>query len=259
MAGFGESRLADVLRAAWQYPIAWVFMVFYIPLLLIALTLAGRQRRWRWVQPLVRLWARTLLAICRVKVVIEPPGTWPDGGRRIVTINHASTLDMIVVCAYWPPMGSGIVKQEFMRVPLLGQGAAAIGLVPVDRGSPERSRASLAHAADLMRRYDLSVILAPEGTRSKSGELLPFKLGAFHLGKAADAPIMPLVMHGPQQLWPRNRLSCRGGTVTVRQLPSIDLSQVDESDFRDVAEDLHRTYRETLAAMSAEPGDTQGV
>ncbi|MDH4311583.1 MAG: 1-acyl-sn-glycerol-3-phosphate acyltransferase, partial [Gammaproteobacteria bacterium] len=77
---------------------------------------------------------------------------------------------------------------------------------------------------DAIRRDGRSVCIAPEGTRSLTAELGPFKKGAFHLAIQAGVPIVPVVIHNSADVQPRNEFAMRPATVRVEVLPPVDTS-----------------------------------
>lgn len=239
------ARIGELFAAIWQWGLGWLFCLIFVPIMVTA-TLLVRTDRDRVLSPLIRLWGRALLWLCWVRVRVDQPEAMVGPGRRVLVINHTSTLDLLLACAYWPQRGAGVLKQEFRSIPVLGWAAEVLGHVFVDRSSTEQAKASMAEAADKMRRDDRAVILAPEGTRSVTGELGRFKLGAWHLAAAADAPLIPLVIHGAHQVWPRKRWSSRGGTIAIQVLPAIYPAAMQPADFRASAASLRDRYVEEL-------------
>ncbi len=219
------------------------------PLLMCAGLLPGR----RFVAPLLRAWGRSMLAACGVRLVLEPgvAEEFAVPRRRVMTINHTSTLDIFVATAFWPVGATVVIKREFLFLPVLGQLAWAIDAVAIDRKNRSTAVAALAGAAERIRAENRTIIVAPEGTRSRTGELQPFKLGAFHLAAEADAPILPVVMHGNRELWPMGQTTCAPGTVTVRVLEEEAPPHAGD-DLHARAEDLRAKYKKALDAMALE-------
>ena len=239
------ARAWDVLRACWQFSLGWLFCALFVPLMVLAAALAGGDRD-RVATPMIRLWGRVLLAICRVQLRGDLEAV-RAGGRRVLVINHTSTLDVLLACALWPERGSGVLKKEFRDLPILGIASEWLGQISVDRSSRDKAVASLAAAAARMKREDRAVIMSPEGTRSRTGELGRFKLGAWHLAAQADAPIVPIVLHGVFALWPRSQLSCAAGVVTIEVLDPITVAELPVDDYRGSASALRDLYVEALA------------
>lgn len=236
------------LRVAVQAPLFLVVTLVIAVLILVG----GVVDRSRFVAPLLRAWGRTCLAIAGVRLVLEPAAAAELARvrRRVLTLNHASTLDMFVVTAFWPEGGIIVMKREFLRMPVFGWVVRVMDAVPIDRANRERAAAALDEAARFVRERDRTIIVAPEGTRSRSGELQRFKLGAFHIAQKAEAPIVPLVLHGTRELWPMGPLDCRAGVVTVRLLPELAPPAAGE-DVHPIAERLQQAYARELEVMRA--------
>lgn len=203
---------------------------------------------------MIRWWGRTMLRIVGIRLVLEPPviAELARRRRRVLTFNHFSTMDMFVMTALWPDGTVAVVKREMMWIPLMGTALYFLDFLPLNRGNHAKATASLHAAAARVRRGDLTLMIAPEGTRSKSGELQRFKLGAFHLAADADAPLVPLALHGTLQLWPRWQKHCNPGAVTVRLLPEQPSGHGDASPaaIHARAAALQTLYAEALAEMA---------
>jgi len=250
--GFADWPLA-MGRWAVQSLGFWSFNAVFLPTLLVALLSSRGERRRTRATALVRWWGRSTLRIFGIRLVVsaETAAELQRRRRRVLTFNHSSTLDICLMTALWPEAGAAVVKREMLHLPLMGQAIAMLDFVPLDRRNPAVAQASLQAAAERMRREDLTVMIAPEGTRSPSGALQPFKLGAFHLAAQADAPIVPLVLHGVPAVWPRSQWYARPGTVTAQLLP--ERSAGDPQVVHEQAKELHRDYLAALTG-SARPG-----
>jgi 1-acyl-sn-glycerol-3-phosphate acyltransferase len=243
------------LRLAWQFVGVWLAVLWVaLPLALLVVASFGLARRWA-MPGFVRAWGRLTLWVCGVRLEVEPAvaAEVARKRRRVIVIDHGSTLDLFVMSALWPPDTVGVVKREMMFVPVLGQAMWLVDFQPIDRRNHQRATASIARAAARCRERDLTVFIAPEGTRSETGQLQPFKLGAFHLAAAADAPIVPLVFHGTRWLWPRFNRNSRSGVVTVRMLPEQPSGAADPSSeaIHARAQHLHDLYAAELQRMAA--------
>lgn len=217
------------------------------------LMLGGIVHRRRLVPPLLRAWGRAGLACAGVRLELERAvrEELARPRRRVLTLNHASTLDMFVVTAFWPDGGVVVMKREFLSMPVFGWVVRCMDAVPIDRSDRASAAAALDRAARFVRENGSTIIVAPEGTRSRTGELQRFKLGAFHLAHAAEAPIVPLVLHGTLELWPMKQLHCSPGTVTVRLLPELPPPAAG-ADLHALADRLRADYMDALEAMRRE-------
>lgn len=146
-----------------------------------------------------------------------------DNAKPAIYIaNHASSLDMFLGMWLCPYGGVGIAKQEITRIPVFGLAYKLSGHLLLDRGNKERAIASMDLLVKVVKKHDLSIWLWPEGTRSRQGELLPFKKGFVHLAIATGLPIVPIVTHNAPRIWPVGTFRFSPGEVQVEVLDPID-------------------------------------
>jgi len=198
--------------------VLYVFGLAGLMLLLIALA-PGLFQRWRL--RLVRAWGRGGLLLCGVRLEVHGLEHFEARGARIVLFNHQSLLDLFVLSACWPPRGVVIYKQEFHRVPIIGSLMRNLDFIAVDRGHHARAVASMTAAGRRIRERHEVLLVAPEGTRSRAGGLLPFKRGPFHLATDTGLPVVPMILRGARILMPTGSLLARRGCVRVDILPPI--------------------------------------
>ncbi|MBW1883866.1 MAG: 1-acyl-sn-glycerol-3-phosphate acyltransferase, partial [Deltaproteobacteria bacterium] len=130
----------------------------------------------------------------------------------IFIFNHQSGLDPVIMSRLLRRDVVGVAKQELKDTPILGQIAQLAGTVFVERGDRERAIDSL-HSAEEAIRQGLSIMIAPEGTRSVTKRLGSFKKGAFRMAMATGAPIVPIVLKNALDALPRHGLVVRPATV----------------------------------------------
>jgi putative phosphoserine phosphatase/1-acylglycerol-3-phosphate O-acyltransferase len=138
----------------------------------------------------------------------------------VFVFNHQSGADPFLLCALLRRDFVGVAKAEIRNNPLLGPAFAFAETVFVDRSDHEQAVRALDPAVAALRR-GLGILIAPEGTRSASHEVGPFKKGAFRIALAARAPIVPIVLHDARNLLPRGGWIMRSGTVHVSVLAPI--------------------------------------
>lgn len=109
--------------------------------------------------------------------------------------NHESQLDPPFLVTAIPIPAVYIAKKEVKYIPMVGWAAMCAGVIFIDRGARERAVKSLHHAAEEIR-SGKSVTIFAEGTRTRTGDLLPFKKGSFILAQDAGVPIVPFGIHG---------------------------------------------------------------
>jgi 1-acyl-sn-glycerol-3-phosphate acyltransferase len=175
---------------------------------------------WRGaVRPLSVFWSRLLLRLLRVSVASEGVARMP-AEPALYAANHSSALDILVVLAQLPVDVKIIYKKSLSLVPFFGWTVALGGHIPIDRSNPFRARRSLDAAAARMR-DGTSVLVFPEGTRSRDGAVGHFKRGSFGLAIDARVPVVPVSLVGVKRLVPRGLFSLRPGSVRLQVHPSI--------------------------------------
>ena len=128
-------------------------------------------------------------------------------------------------------------------------GRIVLDFILLDRTDRGRAAASLRRAADRIIRERLSVIIAPEGTRSRDGTLDPFKLGPMHLAVASHAPIVPMVIAGSARAMPHGQGWSRGGTIVVEFLPPIATDDDTLDNLRERTDMLRDRFVAALARL----------
>ncbi|NJN51405.1 MAG: HAD-IB family hydrolase [Gammaproteobacteria bacterium] len=139
----------------------------------------------------------------------------------VFVFNHQSALDTVVMMKLLRRDITAIAKKEIASQPVVGQIAAALGAIFIDRADSAKAVAALRPAVDALK-SGTSVVIAPEGTRSTTNHLGAFKKGAFHLAIQARVPMIAVVIRNTTDWMPKGALLARPGTVEVKVLPPID-------------------------------------
>ena len=158
-----------------------------------------------------------------------PPGTC------VFAANHTSNSDGPVIVGAIPRRIAILAKKSLFTIPVVGTAFRQARFTPVDRGSPERAKASIELAAEYVRQ-GTSFLIFPEGTRSGNGRLLPFKSGALLLAIGAGVPVVPVACIGAHRILPKKSLRIRPGEVLVRFCPPIDAGAYRAADRAKLAE-----------------------
>ena len=175
-----------------------------------------------------------------------------DPRRPYVAVaNHESFVDILLI-SHLPWEMKWLSKVEIMRIPVLGWNMRLAGDVPVERGTRRSGVKAMLRCRELLGRK-MSVIIFPEGTRSPTDELLPFKDGAFRLAVDAGVPILPLVVTGSRTALAKHVWRVGRSEALVRVLSPIEttgLTAADVPALRDRVRDIIAAAR-TGAAVPA--------
>lgn len=149
---------------------------------------------------------------------------------QIFVSNHQSTIDIPVLFISLPTDARFVSKKALMYVPFMGWYMWLARFVFVDRGNPRVAMASIDRAAEQIR-GGISIIMFPEGTRSESRRVLPFKKGPFALAVKAGVPIVPVAIEGSGRLMPKNSWNITPGPIKVAIGQPIDpAAYIDSRD-----------------------------
>lgn len=202
----------------------------------------GKQLTWRFA----KAQARNLARVCGIRVRvrgIERLGAGP----YVFTPNHASHFDIAALLGYLPGANRFAAKKELFAQPVLGAVLRTLGMIPVDRDNP-------ADAIEHLRGLEgqpFSVIVFPEGTRSRTGELLPFKKGAFVTAIQLGLPVVPVACKGTREVMPPGRyLSIFPGEVEVVVLEPIPTAGMTYDDRDRLANTVRERIAEELGGRS---------
>jgi putative phosphoserine phosphatase/1-acylglycerol-3-phosphate O-acyltransferase len=163
----------------------------------------------------------------------------------VFIFNHQSALDAVLMLKMLRRDVTGVGKQEIRRNPIFGPLFAAAGLVFVDRANSARAIEALAPAVEALRE-GRSLIVAPEGTRSITPRLGPFKKGAFHMAMQARVPVVPVVFRNVLDALPRDALVVRPATIEAVVLPPIDTADWTPEALDDEIARIRARYVELL-------------
>lgn len=170
-----------------------------------------------------------------------------DGSMPAIYVsNHTSTLDAFVGIWLCPYGGCGVLKKEVARVPFFGQLALLSGHLLLDRANRGKAIEGLREVGELVKKHGLGIWIMPEGTRSKDGRLLPFKVGFVHLAIATGVPVVPVIAHGAHKNWEKGTMRFHPMVLDIEVLPPIDTSGWKEETAADHAKQVHDLFVEKL-------------
>jgi putative phosphoserine phosphatase/1-acylglycerol-3-phosphate O-acyltransferase len=168
----------------------------------------------------VSAWTSVASAIARLKLIVEHEENLWSHRPAVFIFNHQSAIDVLITAKLLREDVIGVAKKEVKYQLPMGPAFSYTGAVFIDREHVGDPRRALQPALDALH-SGRSVVIAPEGTRSRDGRLGRFKSGAFHLANQAGVPIVPIVIHNAQDALPYKSLIVRPAEVRVTVLDPI--------------------------------------
>jgi 1-acyl-sn-glycerol-3-phosphate acyltransferase len=168
-----------------------------------------------------------LLAGTRIDVVGKE--RLADHRNTVIVANHVSHLDAPVLLQALGVDFKAVAKKEVFRVPVLGSVLRLADFIEVDRADRAQATRAVARAVSALKGGECFLIF-PEGTRSRTGEMGPFKKGGFVVAMDAGSRIVPVALAGTRALMPRGGLRIRPGTVSVRVLDPVETARYSYDD-----------------------------
>ena len=179
-----------------------------------------------------RRWARGVAAIVGIDVTVHGAEQLDPGGTYVLMANHQSHADIPVLLNALPMVPGFLAKAELRKVPLFGRAMEVGGHVFVERGAKARAASTIERAAQDIRESG-SIVIFPEGTRSRRREVLPFKKGGFHLAMLARVPIVPIGLRGTADILPKHGKDLVAGACEVHVGAPITIEGYELEDLVD--------------------------
>ncbi len=174
-------------------------------------------------------WARIILWICGVKVIVKGIERIDPSRPRIYMSNHQSYFDIMALLAHLPVNFKFIMKQELMRIPLFGFVVKRARYIGIERSQPKKALKSMNEAAGKIR-DGASVLIFPEGTRSVDGRLQEFKKGGFNLAFRSGCEIVPIAISDSYRIVPKGSLKINRGTFHIHFGEPISTADYNKRD-----------------------------
>ena len=222
-----------------------------------AFGLLNRSRQ-RAIDTMSALASELSLGLAGIQVEVQGEEHLWSHRPAVFIFNHQSQLDLPLAGYLLRHGFTGVAKKELKRDPIVGLPFRFAGVAFVDRKGGKDPRKALAPAVEKLRE-GISIAIAPEGTRSLTPTLGPFKTGAFHLARQAGVPVVPIIIRNAGELMWRDSLTVKSGTIQVVVQPPIDVSKWAEDEIRERVAEVRQVYADTLARWPQGPATVSGV
>ncbi len=241
------------MRPALRSLATYIFVALYVlflgpPFLLVALLLRNPLLLYR----VGHLGVRLALRLSGIRTVVEGAEHIQRHRAAVYAANHTSQVEPPIIFDLLRdlfPRLRILYKAELRKLPILVRAFDLAGFVPLERGNRDQSLPAIERAADALRDGN-SFLIFPEGTRSRTDELLPFKKGGFILAIKGQAPIVPIAICGARAAMRKGSLVIYPVTVHVRLAPPVETTGLTLDD-RDALVSAVRDRVEELLNRSA--------
>ncbi|HWX25331.1 MAG TPA: lysophospholipid acyltransferase family protein [Vicinamibacteria bacterium] len=193
-----------------------------------------------------RFGIRIALLLAGTRIMVEGEEHLKDTRNTIVMPNHQSLLDAPIVVTFIPSEFKVVAKTEIFRIPFFSSCLRFAGFIEVDRSNRERATWAIQKAVASLKKGNCFLIF-PEGTRSPTGALGPFKKGAFHVALDAGSRIVPVALIGARDLMPKGGFRIRKGVVRVRVLDPVDAGSYSYEDRERLIAEVRQRIADALA------------
>lgn len=235
-----------MIRTLWVYLNLLVVTLINASAVVIAALLRVRNPKiYDWA---ARSWARRILRAAGARVRVEGLENIDLEEPQIFASNHVSWFDVWALAAILPKRYRFVAKKELERIPIFGPAWKAAGHISIDRGDRASAIQTLDEAGRRLRRDNSSVVIFPEGTRSRTGELLPFKKGAFMLALRTGVDIVPVAVLGTRHIMPADAWRVRSGPIIVRFGEPIRTADYTEARRDELIAEVRRRIETMLEA-----------
>ena len=242
-----------MIRSAWMV-LANVFIT--IPLSIsvwLAARLGHRGGYYDWVH---HFWSSTMLRMSGVPVETRGLEDVELERPQVFASNHQSWYDVLSIASVLPKRFRFVAKKELERAPFFGPAWKAAGHISIDRRDTQAAIASLDEAGRRIKEDASSIVIFPEGTRSATGELLPFKKGGIMLALRAGVDIVPVYVQGSREVLPKGGWRVTPGRIIGRFGPAIPTAGYSEGDREALVQRVRAAIQQLRDQALAEAGST---
>ncbi|HRS68236.1 MAG TPA: lysophospholipid acyltransferase family protein [Paludibacteraceae bacterium] len=210
-------------------PLAIVATILTAIITIIMSTLFG-DHKWGYYPAMV--WSRVICALALIRVHIVGEENYDPNESYIFVANHQSILDIFLIYGWLDSRFKWIMKKEIRHIPLVGTACDAAGHIFIDRSNAIKAKHSIEKAEERLRNGS-SVVIFPEGSRTRNGEVGKFKRGAFSIAADLHLPVVPITIRGAFEALPTRSLYIKPGTIEMIIHKPIDTTNLTHDNLND--------------------------
>jgi 1-acyl-sn-glycerol-3-phosphate acyltransferase len=245
-AAKGSRKILRLLYQAYKWPIYGPLLVLstclFVGMGIVMLPFVGDLVVNRTV---LVWWARFNCLMIPMRVRVAGRENIQKGESYVVVSNHQSLIDSILLVGYLKMDLKWVMKKELRKVPVFGYAAEKGGQILLDRSNPKAAYESLGRAEEKTA-GGTSIVIVPEGTRSRTGELGEFKKGAFWLAQNLRMPMLPVTIINTRNILPPDTLDLFPGRVVLKIHEPVDPADYDEASMDRMISDVRQVIQRGL-------------
>lgn len=224
----------------------WIYQLYLIPLLIYVKVLDSKNKikeRDAFVFKVVRNWARPLVRLTGSTIRVIGEENIPESGAVLFVSNHQGNFDIPITLGYINTPKAFIAKIEMKKMPLVSTWMKYMNCVFMDRNDMRQSIDAINEGADYLK-SGYSLVIFPEGTRSKGDTMGDFKPGSFKLASKAGVPIIPVTIKGSYKIMEQNGFLIKPALVEVIISPPVQTSGISKEEVKN----LHNVVKDIICA-----------
>lgn len=237
-----------MIRTIFWYTFFWLYMIvslsFYIPLLFMRIFKLKKIRR-SYISYLTGTWGRNIVRAAGGKVTVTGLENIPNHNSICFVSNHQGGLDIPLIIGYISKTVGFIAKKELRYLPILGTWMKEVGCIFINRSSLRESIGVIKQGVENIKQ-GYPMVIFPEGTRSRSDKMKPFKSGSLKLAIRSKASIVPITIDGTYKLREEHGGLITPASVKLTVHPAIDAGSRGDDDTKKLAERLWNIINSAL-------------
>lgn len=205
----------DSIRSILIYLRAFIAFFTIAPILIIVILVCPPVR-----YKVLVLFCRFMIFVFGCKLVVN--GEFPKNQFFVIMANHVSFLDVFAVPCVLKGNFSAVAASKNFQIPIYSSILKIMKVVSINRSNKENAIEGITQAQEVLK-SGYHIVILPEGTRTTTGNLLPFKKGGFHLARNTQANILPIITKGLFSIKPKNRWTIQPGIIEINILKPINV------------------------------------
>ena len=197
---------------------------------------------------IAKSWCRPWMWAARAKLELVKTAEYKTNQPYVVISNHLSNLDPMMQFKYLKIKWVFMAKKEVYKLPFFRTAAKAFNFIKVDRSNPN-DRISINKQAKIIFEKGWSLMVYPQGTRVPKDDFRKFKSGAFHIALDNGVPILPVVIAGTGDIWPRGSKFMKSGKAMIKTLEPIDITKYNKDNIEQLVTETHNKMKKVYDEM----------